>query len=100
MVAAAQETMMTSAHMAKKIIRVSRYGLPCTTLRLTIQRAIYSVIPAALMMLVKAKKKNSSRTVELPKHPQDGGYGGVAAQAQEKQAENAGPEGVVGDQQP
>ena len=30
--------------------------------------------------------------------PQDGGYGGVAAQAQEKQAENAGPEGVVGDQ--
>lgn len=67
MVAAAQETMMTSAHMAKKIIRVSRYGLPCTTLRLTIQRAIYSVIPAALMMLVKAKKKNSSRTVELPK---------------------------------
>jgi len=60
MVAAAQETMMTSAHMAKKIIRVSRYGLPCTTLRLTIQRAIYSVIPAALMMLVKAKKKNSS----------------------------------------
>ena len=47
--------------------RLGSRRLPCTTLRLTIQRAIYSVIPAALMMLVKAKKKNSSRTVELPK---------------------------------
>ena len=92
---------MTSAHMAKKIIRVSRYGLPCTTLRLTIQRAIYVSDTGGADDVGKGEEEEQQQDSGIAEAiPQDGGYGGVAAQAQEKQAKMLGQKESLAISQP